>query len=74
MLRRRTLEPQGHEAGEYFLLTTGVIEKTKKRFVLHNDIDVGHSLIYEVCLKINGTGSINVLFYLTSKFYMSPSK
>jgi len=23
---------------------------------------------YEVCLKSNGTGSINVLFYLTSKF------
>jgi len=34
--------------------------------------------IYEVCLKSNksnGTGSINVLFYLTSKFYnMSPLK
>ena len=31
--------------------------------------------IYEVCLKSNGTGSINFLFYLTSKFYnMSPSK
>jgi len=24
---------------------------------------------YKVCLKSNGTGSINVLFYLTSKFY-----
>jgi len=30
---------------------------------------------YEVCLKNNGTKFINVLFYLTSKFYnMSPSK
>jgi len=32
-------------------------------------------VLYEVCLKRNGTGSINVLFYLTSKFYsISPSK
>jgi len=30
--------------------------------------------IYVVCLKSNGTGSINVLFYLTSKFYnISPN-
>jgi len=29
---------------------------------------------YEVYLRSNGTGSINVLFYLTIKFYMSPSK
>ena len=41
------------------------------RQIIFVDIEVK----YEVCLKGNGTGSINVLFYLTSKFYnMSPSK
>ena len=31
--------------------------------------------LYELCVKSNGTGSINVLFYLISKFYnMSSSK
>jgi len=32
-------------------------------------------VMYKVCLKSNGTGHINVLFYLTSKFYnLLPSK
>ena len=40
-------------------------------FVCLHDIRV----MYEMCLKNNGTGSINVLFCLTSKFYnMSSSK
>jgi len=38
------------------------------------NLEEGGEVLHEVCLKNIGTGSINVLFYLTSKFYnMSPS-
>ena len=45
----------------------------EKKFSTKNKLS--SEFIYEECLKSNGIGSINVLFYLTSKLYnMSPSK